>query len=185
MKKQTSDATFDTRRKILRAAARVINSGGVLALTLEAVAKEAAISKGGLLYHFPSKDALLDGMNNYLMQGFMSEVASTAGNDPCEKGKWARAYTQVTFNQLDSEYDMNVAFLSAAATNPKLLETMAKDMRILQTRIDNDQLDPAVATVIRLAVDGMYFNQLYGMKLSDDVREKTLHYLLALTQEES
>jgi hypothetical protein len=51
--------------------------------------------------------------------------------------------------------DINVAFLSAAATNPKLLETMANDMKILQSRIDNDQLDPIVSTVIRLAVDGM------------------------------
>lgn len=67
--------------------------------------------------------------------------------------------------------DMNAAFLSAAATNPKLLETMANDMQILQSRIDNDQLDPIVSTVIRLAVDGTYFNQLYGMKLGDEVRE--------------
>ena len=53
-------------------------------------------------------------------------------------------------------------------------------MRTLQNRIDNNQLDPAVATVIRLAVDGMYFNHLYGMKLSDEVREKNLA-LLACT----
>jgi hypothetical protein len=48
---------------------------------------------------------------------------------------------------------------------------MANDMKILQSRIDNDQLDPIVSTVIRLAIDGMYFNQLYGMKLSYEVRE--------------
>ena len=55
----------------------------------------------------------------------MSEVTSAAGKDLCEKGKWARAYTQVTFNQVDDDYDMSVAFLSAAAIHPKLLEPMA------------------------------------------------------------
>ena len=35
---------------------------GVAKLTLEAVAKEAGVSKGGLLYHFSNKEALIEGM---------------------------------------------------------------------------------------------------------------------------
>lgn len=185
MQKHSPHETIDTKQKILRAAAQVINNTGVLALTLEAVAKEAKISKGGLLYHFPSKDALLQGMNDYLLQGFIAEVENTVKQDPNEKGKWSRAYTAVTFNQSDSELDMNVAFLAAVATNPELLKAMAKHLQVLQTRIENDQIDPIVATVIRLAVDGMYFNQLYGMNLREDVHDKVLDYLLSLAKEES
>ena len=46
------------RRKILEAAAKLADDTGPGSLSLEAVAKEAGISKGGLLYHFPSKAAL-------------------------------------------------------------------------------------------------------------------------------
>ena len=35
---------------------------GVSAMTLEAVAREAGLSKGGLLYHFASKDELIAAM---------------------------------------------------------------------------------------------------------------------------
>jgi AcrR family transcriptional regulator len=182
---QTSLETIDTRQRILQAAARIINTTGVLALTLEAVAKEAKISKGGLLYHFPSKDALLEGMNDYLLQGFTDEVESAANEDPCEKGKWTRAYTTITFNQLASEFDLNVAFLAAVATNPGMLKSMAQQLKGLQTHFENDCIDPVVSTIIRLAVDGMYFNELYGMHLEEDVREKVFNQLLRLTKEET
>ena len=54
-----SDATRDA---LLDAAKRVMQRVGAGHLTLDAVAKEAGVSKGGLLYHYPSKGDLLRGM---------------------------------------------------------------------------------------------------------------------------
>ena len=51
-----------TRQKILAAASQIVQCKGVAKLTLEAVAKEAGVSKGGLLYHFSNKEALIEGM---------------------------------------------------------------------------------------------------------------------------
>lgn len=185
MQNQTPHETMDTKQKILQAAAQIINTTGVLALTLEAVAKQAKISKGGLLYHYPSKDALLRGMNDYLLQSFINEVECTANEDLCENGKWTRAYTAVTFNQLDAELDMNVAFLAAAASNSELRQSIAKHLQILQDRIEHDHIDPTLSAIVRLAVDGMYFNQLYGISLSEDMREKVLNALISLTKEDA
>ena len=92
-------------------------------------------------------------------------------------------YSTLTVFQQDVEVDMNVAFLAAVATNPVLLKAMTEHLQVLQARIENDRIDPVVATVIRLAVDGMYFNQLYGLGLPEDVRGKVLNYLIALTKE--
>lgn len=184
MENKTQNAKSDTRQKILRAAAQIINTKGVLALTLEAVAKEAKISKGGLLYHFPSKDALMKGMNEFVMHTFFDDLERVANDDPCHKGKWTRAYTNITFNLLNSEFDMNLAFLSAIATNPDLVKSMSRDLRVLQNHIENDQINPIISTVTRLAVDGMYFNQLYGLNLKEDVRDQVFNYLLSLTKEE-
>lgn len=173
----------ETKEQLLKAAARIINTEGVFSLTLEAVAKNAGVSKGGLLYHFPSKDALLKGMVDYLMQGFTDQMKSAVNKDMCEKGKWTRAYTTLTFNQSDDDLDMNTAFLAAIATNPKLLKSMSKSLQELHLHIENDTIDPIVATVIRLAADGMYFNQLYGMHLQEDTRNNVLQYLISLTEE--
>ncbi len=174
-----------TKRRILRAAAHIVNTAGVLALTLEAVAKEAGISKGGLLYHYAGKEALLTGMHDYVMQGFIGGVESAAAADPCEKGRWTRAYATTTFAQLAGEFDLNVAVLAAVATNPALLKSAAGHLKELQARIGNDRLDPAVSAVVRLAADGMYFNELYGMSLEEDSREKVLNGLISLTRRDS
>ena len=174
----------DTKKQILKAVANIINTDGVCSLTLEAVAKSAGISKGGLLYHFPNKDALLTGMVDYLLQGFIDEMESMVKEDLCEKGKWTRAYITLTFNQLDREIDMNTAFLAAVATNPELLKPMAKYLQVLHSHIENDHIDPIISTIVRLAVDGMYFNQLYEMNLQEDTRKGVLNRLISLTKED-
>src|ERR671913_1054060 len=51
-----------SREKLLDAAAELVSEIGSGRLTLDAVAGRAGLSKGGLLYNFPTKDALLQGM---------------------------------------------------------------------------------------------------------------------------
>ena len=49
-----------TRENIFNAANNIIRENGLEGFTLDAVAKKANVSKGGLLYHFPSKNALIE-----------------------------------------------------------------------------------------------------------------------------
>ncbi len=171
----------ETKDKILEAAAKIINIEGVFSLTLEAVAKQAGISKGGLLYHFPSKDALLQGMVDYLTESFTQATSTAVKQDACEQGKWVRAYTNQTFTQFN--VGLNTAFLAAVATNPELLKSMAEKFEVLHRQMENDNIDPIIATIVRLAADGIYFNQLYGMELQEELREKVLRRLISLTKE--
>ena len=64
-----------TRARIRVAAAKVIERDGAGHLTLEKVAAEADLSKGGLLYHYPSKDALLQGLLDHLLENRAGLVA--------------------------------------------------------------------------------------------------------------
>lgn len=63
------------RDRLLDAAERVVVESGATHLTLDAVAKSAGVSKGGLLYHFPSKEALLEGMLARHFEDVDAEVA--------------------------------------------------------------------------------------------------------------
>ncbi|MCX5496899.1 helix-turn-helix domain containing protein, partial [Kaistia dalseonensis] len=60
---------------MLEAAALVAQDIGPGHLSLEAVAERAGISKGGLLYHFPTKQALLSG----LVEAHLSGIEASAG----------------------------------------------------------------------------------------------------------
>src|SRR3954464_11750701 len=92
-----------TQRRLLDVAGELVTESGVMALTLDAVAKRAGVSKGGLLHHFPSKHALLMAMVEDISSRFMAQVAERAGSDPDAHGRSARAYVRTVIDEPDSE----------------------------------------------------------------------------------
>ncbi|MEK1870378.1 MAG: helix-turn-helix domain-containing protein, partial [Ensifer adhaerens] len=50
------------RDRILTAAEAIVVGKGVSSLTFDEVAEQTGLSKGGILYHFASKDALVRAM---------------------------------------------------------------------------------------------------------------------------
>lgn len=81
-RKQTID-----RDALLDAAERVVLRDGAGQLTMDAVASEAGVSKGGVLYAFPSKDALIDALFNRVFKsmdaiadGFLAQAGDSAEN---------------------------------------------------------------------------------------------------------
>src|SRR4051794_31566351 len=75
-----------TRDRLIDAFETLLVTAGSRAATLDAVAAEANVSKGGLLYHFHSKDELVDGMLQRLReQGATdAEKMRTARKGPVE-----------------------------------------------------------------------------------------------------
>lgn len=67
------------RAQILDAAFRVVQREGIAAVTFDSVAAEAELTKGGLLYHFPSREALLEGLHEHLAQTWESSLEDAAG----------------------------------------------------------------------------------------------------------
>ncbi len=149
--------------EILTAASKIVSERGIFNLTLEAVAEEAGISKGGLLYHFPSKEALVEGMVEHLTNNYREKIANNAEMDPEEKGQWVRAYVNVTFNQVYQNKDMNAGLLAAKAVNEKLLDPIRELYAEWQQEIEEDGLDPVKATIIRLASDGIWLAELFDI----------------------
>lgn len=81
----------DTHTRILDAVERIIVQKGVTGLTLEAAAREAGVSKGGLLYHFGSKEALLTGLMQRLTAFITQEYEAGVARQPEGPGRIARA----------------------------------------------------------------------------------------------
>ena len=97
------------RMELLQAAARVVERQGSAQLTLEAVAAEAGLSKGGLLYHFPTKQALIEAMVEQLVQEFSADIERKR-----QGGSFLEAYVRATF---DYQPELSVCSVLAAA-NP-------------------------------------------------------------------
>lgn len=57
-----------TRQQILEAAAELILSDGLADFSLRDVARDAGVSERTLYYHYPSRQALLDGLNGWVRE---------------------------------------------------------------------------------------------------------------------
>ncbi|NIK11613.1 TetR/AcrR family transcriptional regulator [Alkalibacillus sp. S2W] len=161
--------------EILNAASRIVDDKGIFNLTLESVAKEAGISKGGLLYHYPSKEALVQGMVDHLANNYRTKIAQNVEDDPLDKGKWTRAFLNVTFNQGYPNKEMHSGLLAAKAVKPELLEPLHDAYEEWQTNIENDGLDPIDATIIRLATDGIWLSELFETYQIDPEQKKEVY----------
>jgi AcrR family transcriptional regulator len=85
----------DTKGRIIDAAEEVVLRDGVARLTLEAAAAEAGLSKGGVLYHFPTRHALVAAMVESIIEEFDRDIESnmTHADGP---GQYLRAYIRAT-----------------------------------------------------------------------------------------
>ncbi len=173
-----------TREAILRAADRVVVEGGVSGMSLEAVAREAGVSKGGLLYHFPSKEALISGMIGRLIDGFREALGrELAGERGSASGRWSRAYARTSFAEDRWYLEVSGGLLAAIAGDPGWLDPLRKRFEDEQRWAERDGIDPAVATLVRLAADGLFFAELFGFAPPEGrLRERVLEALLSLTK---
>jgi AcrR family transcriptional regulator len=157
----------NSKDRILNAAESVALRDGVAHLTLDAVAAEAGLSKGGVLYNFPGKEALVRGMVERLIAQTEGEAARLAALDPDPHGRTLRAYLSVTFPE-DGTCPARVnrltaVLLSAILTNRDLLEPARRHFHGMQERLVGDGLDPRTVHIIRLAADGLWFSEMIGM----------------------
>ncbi|MBW7476812.1 TetR/AcrR family transcriptional regulator [Paenibacillus oenotherae] len=171
------------RSHILTAAASIVKNHGVEKLTLEAVAKEAGVSKGGLLHHFPNKEALIKGMVEELTNDFIDEVNHKATTNAADSGKWIQAYIETTFDDLNSGNGISSALSAALFTNPDLLVNLQNQYAVWQQNMENDGIDPVSSTIARLAADGLWFTEIFGVgKLDDEIRSKVMMQLITMTR---
>src|ERR1700755_3098252 len=64
----------DTKQKLLDAAGAVVRRDGPQALTLDAVATEAGVSKGGLLYHYGTKRERIEALVARWLADFQRDI---------------------------------------------------------------------------------------------------------------
>lgn len=172
----------ETRELIISAAAKVVLIQGASRMTLEAVAKEAGVSKGGLLYHFPSKEALIEGMIEHMVEGLTERIRLAYEQDDfgTNQGRWLRALTKANFQSEDLE--LSAGLTAAVLIQPELLEANRSAYEARQALIEQDGVDIVWANIIRLVGDGIWFSELLGFAPpKEPLKTQILERLLSLT----
>ncbi|ATE55939.1 MULTISPECIES: TetR family transcriptional regulator [Actinosynnema] len=180
MGRTTGRSPEDTRRLVLDAAAREICRDGIRT-SLDAIAQRAGVSKGGLIYHFPNKEAL----HRALVQQEVDEWRELVERevDPEERGpgRLIRAYVRASLAPFDGA-DVRERFrlFAQLSTVPAAVRAAEEDEARWQRELEADGVPQATRVLVVAAADGACGPPLLGSALPDEVRERLKADLLAL-----
>lgn len=160
-----------TRTKLLDAAEEIVARDGVLALTFDRVAELAGVAKGTVLYHFDCKEALTEAMIERFVERFDSAWNHAMEIDPVTEGRGIRAYIDATHRGAaftGRHFDhVNGAITAALANSPERLVPVQEQGQRHQDAIEAGATDPVLATIIRMAVDGLWFAESFNLMRYD------------------
>ncbi|WP_083875699.1 TetR/AcrR family transcriptional regulator [Caenispirillum salinarum] len=169
----SSDAKRPLRERVLDAAERVVSRDGAAHLTLDAVVAEAGVSKGGMLYHFRSKEALLQGLLARTLERHMARVADLRAALPANAAHGAgRAHLAACIERQPVEREFGLTLIAAAAHNPDLLAPGRTVLAETSAAVRDLEAEVPTARLLWLSMHGLHFLDILGISpLSDD--EKT------------
>lgn len=163
------------RDELLEAALAVIRRDGAHALTLDAVAAEAGVSKGGVLYHFASKRALVDGV----LERWLDDFGARLG----EGASVTRSYVHASDLQTEPPGVVASEFgvLAALLEEPGALRTARERHEEWMEDMLAEGRDRADTWIVRLAADGLWYADLLGLAPpGGEDRRRVLERLMAL-----
>ncbi|RBQ14306.1 TetR/AcrR family transcriptional regulator [Spongiactinospora rosea] len=172
------------RDELLDAAERLLAERGAQALTLATVAQTAGVSKGGLLYHFNSKEVLI----RALVERLIADFDQLVGEHPPPGGPsgpprtYTERYVHATFAALRTGRLRRWACVTGAAGDPDLLAPLREAMARWHSAELAGEPDPAVSEVVRLACEGVWevathAPGLYSPQHYDDLEQRLLAML--------
>jgi len=155
------------RDKMLDAAEAVIARQGIANVTLDAVASEAGMSKGGLLHHFPTKDDLVEALVTRCAENWRTYYMDAHAKTAEGPGRMARALLDHCLTDAEKWTEQlrrsSASVFAALAWNSRLIQPMRAVYGDLHRRVAEDGLRPGVGEAVVAATDGLWLDWVLGL----------------------
>ncbi len=170
--------------ELLKAARIIAGREGISSLSLNAVAREAGVSKGGLMHHFPSKQELIHALFLQLLEIMDERINIIMENDQNTYGRFSRAYLHYIGELKESDESFQLALLSLAMPTEPVLRQCWRDW-VASHLAKGDEFDNSyLGALVRYAADGLWLSSLTeGETLSQQERDAIVSRLTAISFE--
>jgi len=156
-------ADTSTKDRIIAAAMDITQAKGARHLTIDAVTVKSGLSKGGVLYHFPSKTALLEGLISQTVLQFRAQIQSYRSALADAPNPTLRALVQWLTAILDQKQSLPTALLAARAEDSELLKPVRDEFDDLWQMIRAEATDLTTVQVIWCALSGIHYLEMFQL----------------------
>lgn len=120
------------------------------------------MSKGGVLYHYPSKEALLHGLLHLHLRSAWDGLHRHWKADSRVEGRWHRAWIRASFEGMRRLEDLeNPALFAVVTSNPELLACLRRQVSRMQRCLSKDGLDPGDSRILTSTVAGIRYERMF------------------------
>jgi AcrR family transcriptional regulator len=156
------------RDQLLEAAYRVISGQGATGLSFDAIAKEAGVSKGGVVYAFSSKEELIEAMLSKAQAAYSAAIETVIGDPRAHLVDKARAHVDATAAEDLANATRVIALLAALANAPGYQQRL-KDwyLQIFDIHQLSGETDRR-ARLAMFAAEGAFMMRGYGLVTFDE-----------------
>jgi AcrR family transcriptional regulator len=157
-----------SRDEILDAVELIMSEDGAARVTIDAVAARSGFSKGGVLYNFPTKEALIEALVQRVTADFAKDVEAARPEFANSSSPTLSALVAASRCWLQDHSCIARALLAANQDNPELLSCF-KDLKLAtKTRILQEMDNVPQALVIWSAVEGLLFSNALELCIHDE-----------------
>lgn len=155
-------------------------------MSLDAVAQRAGLSKGGLLYNFPSKAKLMEALVEMHISQNQAALAEAQKHHSDRPNSLARAIVEVFRGEFCKQEPPSSGLLAAIAENPSFIEPVRAYQRELVERLKSESDDAELACLVFLVVEGLRGMKLFEIEaLSREESSRILDRLAQLVETQS
>lgn len=168
----------DGRTRILEAAKALAESHDSVqgvTISLESVAGQAGLTKPGLMYHFPSKEALMLGLVDDAAKDWAQRLREHTGHSSQELTSFDRHRAYVTVATTAEVSRADYWIFSDALYHPKLSRAWSEHLGPWFDTAGLDDRAVSLLTAARFCADGAWMSEATGVFPSSDLAAVRTH----------
>ena len=148
--------------RILAAARQIVEREGAGALTFDELVRESGITRGGITYHFPTKEDLLRGLLEADFRQWDDAEAALTPSDCDPETARLLGFIRTLTAQDESHRRFLCGMLSAATLDPSLMAPCRQELKDRLGRKQWSDRDLRLH-LVHLAAEGLMWQELFQM----------------------
>ena len=156
---------MDTRTQAAHAAvfsavAETILRGGVPAVTLSTICQTANLSKGGLMHHFPTKEAMIHAFVSHSCAECLAQTHEALAHVSPGGGRRTLAFIDFMLRRpamCDVDEGGKLSAVMIALTQGSFTDIGTRYYETLHRELKNDGIPRAVVNLVLTTIDGLWF----------------------------
>ncbi len=171
------------RQKVIDASRRIVMERGAGCLTFDEIAQVSGVTRGGITYHFPTKQALLRALVHQDIAQWKAVESELKPDDQSPETAELLAFLRAHTHEDPDRRRFVTGMLGAATLDPPILDPARQFERERFEGIEwNDRT--IRLQLLRMAAMGLFWADLFGCpEIEADVRDRLVSTLEALALE--